>query len=162
VGHSFRDEIWKSDMTDKELQVIFSALDDCRRLIAAGKVQRWDVIKWGVAVNVGLATAAAAIPFKGASSFIPFGLGVLVAIMSWLLMSHYNLRLTRTRDDARYLVDQIDKKGIDYDGIVGTNVALDYAKGPDYDKEELRIFKLILIVSPVLPLLAALFRAAAN
>ena len=32
---------------DKELQVIFSALDDQRRLIAAGKVQRWDVVKWG-------------------------------------------------------------------------------------------------------------------
>jgi hypothetical protein len=152
------------DMTDKEkeLQVIFSALDDCRRLIAAGKVQRWDVVKWGVAVNVGLATAAAAIPFKSAFSFIPFGLAVLVAIMSALLMRHYNLRLTRTRDDARYLVDQVSKKGIDFDSIVGTNVAFDYAKGPDYDKEELRIFKWILVMSPVLPLLAAIFRAAAN
>jgi hypothetical protein len=40
---------------DEELKVIYSALDDCRRLIAAGKVQRWDVVKWGVTVNVALA-----------------------------------------------------------------------------------------------------------
>ena len=43
---------------DKELQVIFSALDDCRRLIAASKVQRWDAVKWGVTVNVALAAVA--------------------------------------------------------------------------------------------------------
>ena len=44
---------------DKEFQVIVSALDDCRRLIAAGKVQRWDVVKWGPAINIGLATVTA-------------------------------------------------------------------------------------------------------
>jgi hypothetical protein len=44
---------------DKEFQVIASALDDCRRLIAAGKMQRWDVVKWGVTVNTALAAAAA-------------------------------------------------------------------------------------------------------
>ena len=48
-------------VNDKEFQVITAALDDCRKLIAAGKVQRWEVVKWGVAVNVGLATAAAAL-----------------------------------------------------------------------------------------------------
>jgi hypothetical protein len=44
---------------DRKFQVIVSAHDDCRRQIAAGKVQRWDVVKWGVTVNVALATAAA-------------------------------------------------------------------------------------------------------
>ena len=46
---------------NEELKVIYSALEDCRRLIAAGKVQRWDVVKWGVTVNVALATAVAAV-----------------------------------------------------------------------------------------------------
>ncbi len=44
---------------DKIFQVIAAALDDCRRLIAAGKVQRWDVVKWGVTVNTALGAAAA-------------------------------------------------------------------------------------------------------
>ena len=72
---------------EEELKVVYSALDDQRRLIAAGKVQRWDVIKWAVTVNVALATAAAAIEFKGAFSFIPFVLAVPVAFLSWLLGS---------------------------------------------------------------------------
>jgi hypothetical protein len=144
-------------MTDKELQVVFSALDDCRRLIVAGKVQRWDVVKWGVAVNVGLATAAAAIPFKGAFSFIPFIFAMLVAIVSWQLVSHYNARATGARNTATHLVKQMKEKyGIDYDSIVGTNVASDYSRGPDYDREELRRFKVILFVSPVLSLLVEL------
>jgi len=79
---------------EEELKVIYSALDDCRRLIAAGKVQRWDVVKWGVTVNVALATAAAAIQFKGAFSLIPFVLAGLAAFVSWVLVLHYNRRIT--------------------------------------------------------------------
>ena len=55
---------------------------------------------------------------------------VVVAFMSWRLMSHYNLRITRTRDDARKLVDQMKEKyDIDYDSITDKHVALDYV-GP--------------------------------
>jgi hypothetical protein len=142
---------------EEELKVIYSALDDCRRLIAAGKVQRWDVVKWGVAVNVGLATAAAAIPFEGAFSFVPFGLAVLVAVVSWLLVLHYNRRVTGARDTATHLVDQIEKKGINYGSIVGTNVAFDYSKGSEYDSQELNLFMAILFLSVLLPLLPAIY-----
>jgi len=153
---------------DEELKVIYSALDDCRRLIAAGKVQRWDVVKWGVTVNVALATATAAIPFEGAFdllglampfSLIPFGLAVVVALVSWRLVLHYNRRTTGARDDVTRLVCQMKKKGIDYDSILGANVASEYSKGPEYDKQELNLFTLILIVSVLLPLLPAIFRA---
>ena len=103
-----------------------------------------------------------AIQFKGALGL--FALAVLVAFMSWKLMSHYNLRVTRVRDDARHLVEQMKKKGIDYEGILNldTSVALDYARGPRYDKEELRIFKVILFTSSLLPLVIALFRTFAD
>jgi hypothetical protein len=156
---------------EEELKVIYSALDDCRRLIAAGKVQRWDVVKWGVAVNVGLATAAAAIPFEGAFnlfglaapfSLIPFLLAVLVAFTSWLLVLHYNRRATGARITATHLVDQMKRKGIDYDSIVGTNVALDYSRGSEYDSQELNLFTVILFVSVLLPLLLGVFLAATN
>jgi hypothetical protein len=98
--------------------------------------------------------------FSLAFSFVPFGLAVLTAFVSWQLVSHYNARATGAREIATHLVDQMKKKyGIDYDGIIGTNAARDYSKGADYDEEELRRFKAILFMSPVLPLLAALIRA---
>jgi hypothetical protein len=144
---------------EEERKVIYSALDDCRRLIAAGKVQRWDVVKWGVTVNVALATAAALIKSNVAFSSILFAIAVLVAIVSWQLVSHYNIRVTRARNDAKYLVERLRDKGIDYDSIIGKNTASEYSKGFDYDKEELQRFKLILFSSPILPFLVTLFRA---
>jgi hypothetical protein len=143
----------------EELKVIYSALDDCRRLIAAGKVQRWDVVKWGVTVNVALATAAALIKFSVVFSSISFAIAVLVAFVSWQLVSHYNDRVTGARNSSIHLVDQMRGKGIDYNTITGMNVASDYSTGRNYDKEELQRFKLILFSSPILPLLVALFRA---
>jgi hypothetical protein len=35
--------------------VVLFVFSDTRELIAAGKVQRWDVLKWTVTVNIGLA-----------------------------------------------------------------------------------------------------------
>ena len=147
---------------DEELKVIYSALDDCRRLIAAGKVQRWGVVKWGVTVNVALATATAAIPFNVAFSSISFALAVLVAFVSWQLVSHYNDRVTGARNTSIHLVDQMRGKGIYYNSITGTNVASDYSNGRNYDKEELRRFKLILFSSPILPLLARIIHGGVD
>src|SRR5215470_9994192 len=88
---------------EEELKVIYSALDDQRRLIAAGKVQRSDVVKWGVTINVALATAAALIQFKGTFdlcglavpfSLIPFLLAVAVAFVGFVLVLYYNRRMT--------------------------------------------------------------------
>jgi protein-S-isoprenylcysteine O-methyltransferase Ste14 len=80
---------------EEELKVVYSALDDQRRLIAAGKVQRWDVVKWAVTVNVALATAATLIQFKGAFdvcglavpfSFVPSLLAIAVFFVSLVLV----------------------------------------------------------------------------
>ncbi len=156
---------------DKELQVIFSALDDQRRLIAAGKVQRWDVVKWGVTVNVALATAAALIQFKGVFSLcglavpfslIPFLLALAVAFVSLVLVLYYNKGTTDARNDATHLVNQMKDKGIDYARIVGKDLASHYSKGFFYDWPELLLFMFILIGSVLLPLVPALFRAPAN
>jgi hypothetical protein len=77
-------------------------------------------------------------------------------------MSHYNLRITRARDDARKLVYQMKTKyNIDYDNITDEHVALDYV-GPSRDVEELQMFKGALIMSSLLPLLVALFRTPAS
>jgi hypothetical protein len=118
-------------------------------LLPLARVQRWDVVKWGVTVNVALATAAAVIKFNVAFSSISVAIAVLVAFVSRQLVSHYNVRVTRARNDAKYLVERLRDKGIDYDSIIGKNAASEYSKGFDYDKEELRRFKLILFSSPI-------------
>jgi len=152
---------------EEELKVIYSALDDCRRLIAAGKVQRWDVVKWGVTVNVALATAAALIPFKGAFdvcglavpfSFIPFGLAVVVALVGLVLVLYYNCRMTEARKDAERLIGRMkEKHDIDYEDIIGKAVASHYARGFLYDLLELLLFTIILLGSVLLPLLPAIW-----
>jgi hypothetical protein len=98
---------------DKEFQVVVSALDDCRRLITAGKVQRWDVFKWGVTVNIGFAAAAAALRHN----MLLFGLAVAVAIASLLLIGHYNKRVTGARETATTLIDRLKFFAINYDAI---------------------------------------------
>ena len=35
-----------------QIPVVLSFLDDARRLIEAGKVRRWEVFKWTVAINI--------------------------------------------------------------------------------------------------------------
>jgi hypothetical protein len=48
-------------MNEHEFHVACAILDDQRKLIAAGKSQRWDVIKWALMINVALATASIAL-----------------------------------------------------------------------------------------------------
>jgi hypothetical protein len=158
-----------SDKNDnKEFQVITSALDDCRRLIAAGKVQRWDVVKWGVTVNIALGAAAATPAFGHNLSL--FGFAAAVAIASLLLVGHYNSRINGARETAANLTKRLNSSfGIDYDDIMKAEPAktngfwrylsslkppLSYSAGEYYDWQELWIFSAILAVSPFLVLLA--------
>ena len=143
--------------SDKEFQVIVSALDDCRRLIAAGKAQRWEVVKWGVAVNIALATAAAA-PALG-HNFSLFWLAVAVSIASVLLVGHYNKRMSGARETATVLSDRLKWFGINYDAITQakrtrTKPTISYSAGEYYDWRELLIFSAVLSVSPFLVLLS--------
>jgi len=46
---------------DDNIRFAMSVNDDDRRLIAAGKTYRWDVVKWAVTVNMGLAGASVAL-----------------------------------------------------------------------------------------------------
>ena len=156
------DEGSKND--DREFQVTTSALDDCRRLIAAGKVQRWDVVKWGVTVNTALATFAAS-----AHSIAPFLFALAVALAGQLLVWHYNKRMTGARNTATTLTNRLREFDIGYNNITGakapeTNRFWDYlsrfkpagvySAGEGYDWQELLIFSATLWASSVLSLVA--------
>jgi hypothetical protein len=51
---------------DQDFHIASLLLQDQQRLIAAGKVQRWDVVKWTIAVNLALGTASVSIGKPGA------------------------------------------------------------------------------------------------
>src|SRR5437899_1897307 len=83
-------------MTASDFKVVGSLLDDHRRIIAAGKAQRWDVVKWAVTVNVGIATASLALQHPVV--FLSFSL--LVATIGIVLIFHYTQRMTGARNNA--------------------------------------------------------------
>lgn len=152
----FIDDRVGADMNDKDkaFQVIASAHDDCRRQIAAGKVQRWEVVKWGVAVNVGLATAAAALG-RNIPLHVILLLAVAVAIASLLLLGHYNKRMSGARRTATTLAGRLRSYHIDYDAILETDVARSYSTDEYYDWPELIIFSAIIGVSVLLVFVVA-------
>jgi hypothetical protein len=100
--------------------------EDNQRLIAANKVQRWEVLKWVTTVNMGLATASALISREGASLEWAFLIATgLMAFFGLFLLWHYNSRITGVRKEA---------------GGYG---------GPFYDWQELLVFGVIILLSPI-------------
>jgi hypothetical protein len=133
-----------------EFAVLASTLDDNRRLIAAGKVQRWDVVKWGVTVNLALAALSASLPLSLVRSFALFLLAVLASLAAGYLVQYYNRRMTEARKGAVHLAEILTKKGIQFDQLVGgPGFAKAYAAGENYDKEEMNMFGIILAIAPL-------------
>ena len=119
----------------QDFEVLLARLTDARALIAAGKLQRWDVVKWAVTVNLGLATAALAL--KGSELlFLVFALAV--AVIGLGLMMHYNARMTKTREHAGVLEREL-----------GDPRASEADKTASYDCQELVAFILILVFSVI-------------
>jgi hypothetical protein len=111
-------------MTDKEFQVACLYLEDSQRLIAAGKLQRWDVVKWTLTVNFVLATASMTVLKAQCSLFL---LSLLVAALGFILIYHYNGRVTGAREDSDKLVTYLKNNGIDVEQITGGRAS--YAQG---------------------------------
>jgi hypothetical protein len=140
-------------MQDRDFAIASLLFQDQQRLIAAGKVQRWDVVKWTVAVNLALATASVGIGTAGAGIIIVV-FTVLVALGGWVLVRHYNRQVTGARRDADKIVAYFRDDGIDLSKIIP--VAQDRADRPPemYDAEELYMFGSIIALS-ILPALLA-------
>jgi len=150
-----------NDLADKEFQLASAALENCRRYIAAHKTQRWDALKWGVSVNLAFAVAAA-IPALAEIQIYLLVLSCGVAAASWLLVLHYNRRVTSIRNQVVTIIAWMKQRGVDYDSIVSQNTKDAYSCGEDYDFQELILFMGILAVSPILVLSSLLFLHAAN
>jgi hypothetical protein len=134
-------------MTQNDFAFACVLLADRQRLIAAGKLQRWDVVKWTATINVAL--AAAALGFKARETHAGYEFFVSAAIVAaagWGLMLYYNLRLKRSRDHSLITERYLDKNGIDYSVISGGPPTV---AGFCYDREELIVFSLFQLLSIV-------------
>jgi hypothetical protein len=137
---------------DQDFAIASLLLQDQQRLIAAGKVQRWDVVKWTIAVNLALATASVSIGTDGAGIIIVV-FTVLVALGGGALVYHYNRRITGARRDADTVTAYFREAGIDFSKIVPVRSAIPQRPFL-YDAEELSIFGSIIVLS-ILPALLA-------
>jgi hypothetical protein len=147
-------------VTDKEFAAACLLLQDQQRLIAAGKLQRWDVVKWTVGANLALATASASIA-RGAGAII-FLFTVLVAAAGWGLVYHYNRRITGARRDSDKVTAYLKEAGVDLSKILPVQLPeqVRVRTLPMRDAEELYIFGYVIVGSILPALFAWLFVAS--
>ncbi len=132
-------------MTDKEYQAASAILEDHRKLIAALKVQRWEVVKWTVGINLSLATASALVAKAGGQVFV---FACIVTATGLMLLLHYFRRLTNTRNDSLRTEDYLMANGINLLAIKGS-LEQTGPYTPFYEKEELWLFPSALVVSTI-------------
>jgi len=131
---------------DDEIRFALGVIDDHRRLIAAGKTHRWDVVKWAVTVNMALAGASVALRQQdGNAKVLFFWLAFGVVILSVLLMWEITRRMTAARNDSLVPVKFLIEQGVDVVRVTGNSPPQRYELS--YDKQELRIYALILLAS---------------
>jgi hypothetical protein len=157
---------WGARVVAQEENIRFAlgVIDDNRRLIAAAKAYRWDIVKWTVTLNVALAGASIALHQKDVEAsglFFLFAVGV--AALAALLISEVNRRMTATRNDGVAPEQYLLAHSIDVKGITGKEPIKEF--GPAYDKEELRFYVAIVFASALPALivwLLSLFAAPAT
>jgi hypothetical protein len=131
---------------EDEIKFALGVLDDHRRLIAAGKTHRWDIVKWAVTINVALAGASVTLRNQsGNATELFWWLALGVVILSVCLMWEITRRMTATRNDSRAPEKFLSEHGINVAGITGKEPSEEYKLS--YDKQELRIYGFILLAS---------------
>jgi hypothetical protein len=140
---------------DDDIRFALGVIDDHRRLIAAGKTHRWDMVKWAVTVNMALAGASVTlrqdVNAKRLFCLLAFG----VVFLSVLLMWEITRRMTAARNASlvpeKFLIDQ----GVDVVRVTGETPPEKYEL--NYDKQENALYFLILLASALPAFLLWLF-----
>jgi hypothetical protein len=141
----------ENPMTEDQFKFAMASLEDNRRLIAAGKSQRWDVIKWAIALNVALATASTAIPQPTAALTI-FVFTMINSLIAEMLVFYYTKRVTGARNNSVTVYNYLTRNNIDCAEISGKDTMTD--RDWRHDFGELMLFGSILLLSSVPSLIA--------
>jgi hypothetical protein len=143
---------------------LLASLENERRLIAAGKIQCWDLVKWVVTLNIALTGGQLAL-LKSAHStpLCPAlgGLAVLVWAIGYDLLRHTSDRRIRGARRAAWLLENHleAEYGIDPRGIAQQSK---FEPGENYDESVLTPYRRAILVSVVPAVLVAtwaLYRA---
>lgn len=122
---------------------MLAVLDDHQSLIAAGKTQRWEVVKWVVTLNIALTAASIAVA-NIAAALLFFYLSIAMAISAALLVAYYNSRMTSVRRDAFITQEYLAAQKIDFEKITGKPLK---RPGWFYDWDELAVLAFMLFLS---------------
>jgi len=130
-------------MTPNEFSTAKFFLEDNARLIAAGKIQRWEVVKWAVAFNLALGAAASALD-HWSSGFLVV-LATLISVTAGLLLAFFNRKLTRCRHTMSDVFTYLKEQDVDLNAIVKR--PMPGQKGPWYDDQELGLYAAVILLS---------------
>lgn len=130
---------------------ILSCLEDGRRLIAANKVQRWEVFKWAIAVNLTLASASVLIK-KSPSLFVLGAVGT--ALIAFVFIEHYHGLIERSRVVVFKLGKYLDRAVFDVSQITDRGPL--QMTGPGRDRRELQLMRFGIALS-IIPSATAFF-----
>jgi hypothetical protein len=126
-------------MTHEEFEIARLFVLENHSLIAAGRLQRWDVAKWGVTVNLALATASSSLrDSRGLFCFFC----LLVAVLGAGLIHYYNGRIGWAREGAQRSLTYLKANAVDLKAITGSDQ--DVTVAVTYDFQALIVFGGIL------------------
>lgn len=149
------------------VSALLVSLENERRLIAAGKVQCWEIAKWAVTLNIALAGAALA-AFKLSHAALVClslaGLALLASAISHSVLMHTSDGRMRGARRAAWLIENHleSKHSLDLRGIANQSKA---EPSDDYDRRVLGPYRLAILVSAMPSLVIgawALYRACPN
>jgi hypothetical protein len=146
-----------ADKADRDFELAMTVLKDNQSYLADHKGRRWEVLKWGVSLNLAFATASA---FKTERSeflsFFLFVVGMAMSLTSIALIVHLNRRMTRTRERAKRVAIWLEHNGLDVEGIMGEKPVNFYPLGEKHDATEMWIATIVLLLIPFLSLIRVL------
>lgn len=132
-------------MNDRQFAIASLLMQENLRGIAAGKVQRWEVVKWAVTVNLAVTAALASSANLHKWSLLFSIFAGAVSLTSVYLLSHYNRRTTGYRKMFDVICDRLVADGIKIDSFVGQSIH--HPKGRLHDWQELSAHAATIIIS---------------
>ncbi len=129
-------------MDDREFSLVSYFLEDNQKLLAAGKVQRWEAVKWAVTVNLALATASISFSKSPGAFFI---LSTAVAVVGGGIAFYHDAKISRVRQTFEDIFQNLTNSGVDFVKIVSKEMPDRKTQGHDWS--ELSLFWIGLALS---------------